>query len=175
MYCVIGKKLAHTLSPEIHRAYFELSGRQGEYTAVELTEEEIARGREFLFGYDGVNVTIPYKQAVMPLLDGISDEAREIGAVNTIRREGGKLFGYNTDPYGFEAMLASRGIDPSGKSAYVLGYGGAARSVIYALNRLGADVTAICSSTARRLGCFRTRTRRRSGTRSSRGSTRRRI
>ena len=57
MYCVIGKKLAHTLSPEIHRAYFELSGRQGEYTAVELTEEEIARGREFLLGYDGVNVT----------------------------------------------------------------------------------------------------------------------
>ena len=74
MYCVIGKKLAHTLSPEIHRAYFELSGRKGEYTAVELTEEEIARGREFLLGYDGVNVTIPYKQAVMPLLDGISDE-----------------------------------------------------------------------------------------------------
>ena len=66
MYCVIGKKLAHTLSPEIHRAYFELSGRKGEYTAVELTEEEIARGREFLLGYDGVNVTIPYKQAVMP-------------------------------------------------------------------------------------------------------------
>lgn len=149
MYCVIGKKLAHTLSPEIHRAYFELSGRQGEYTAVELTEEEIARGREFLLGYDGVNVTIPYKQAVMPLLDGISDEAREIGAVNTIKREGGKLFGYNTDPYGFEAMLASRGIDPSGKSAYVLGYGGAARSVIYALNRLGADVTVVSRDPAR--------------------------
>ena len=149
MYCVIGKKLAHTLSPEIHRAYFELSGRQGEYIAVEMTEEEIARGREFLLGYDGVNVTIPYKQAVMPLLDGISDEAREIGAVNTIKREGGKLFGYNTDPYGFEAMLASRGIDPSGKSAYVLGYGGAARSVIYALNRLGADVTVVSRDPAR--------------------------
>ena len=149
MYCVIGKKLAHTLSPDIHRAYFELSGREDVYTAVELTEEELARGREFLLGFDGVNVTIPYKQAVMPLLDEISDEARAIGAVNTIKREGGRLIGYNTDPYGFESMLASRGIDVSGGSAYVLGYGGAARSVIYALKRMGADVTVVSRDPAR--------------------------
>ncbi len=143
MYCVIGKKLTHTLSPEIHSAFFELTNKSDVYEAVELTPEQVANGRDFLLRYDGVNVTIPYKQTVMSLLDDISDEARAIGAVNTVKREGGKLYGFNTDPYGFEAMLASRGIDPAGKSAYVLGYGGAARSVIYALNRAGADVTVV--------------------------------
>lgn len=149
MYCVIGKKLTHTLSPSIHGIYFELTGKDDSYTALELSPQQLADGRDTLLRYDGVNVTIPYKQAVMPLLDGISDEARAIGAVNTIKRDGGKLYGYNTDPYGFAAMLASRGIDVSGKSAYVLGYGGAARSVIFALRSLGAEVTVVSRDPAK--------------------------
>lgn len=143
MYCVIGEKLAHTLSPAIHGEYFAATGREDGYTAVELTPEQLREGRELLQSYRGVNVTIPYKKAVIPLLDAISDEAREIGAVNTVRNDGGKLTGFNTDPYGFASMLASRWIEPRGKRAFVLGYGGAARSVIFALKSLGADVTVV--------------------------------
>ena len=77
----------------------------------------------------------------MPLLDEISAEARHIGAVNTIKNVGGRLVGYNTDPYGFTAMLKKNGVNVKGKKAVVLGSGGAARSVLYALKELGAQVT----------------------------------
>lgn len=93
--------------------------------------------------YDGVNVTIPYKTDVMKNLDRISEEAAEIGAVNTVRRAGDSLEGYNSDPYGFAAMLAFAGIDTAGKKAVVLGWGGAARSVVHALEEMGAQVTVV--------------------------------
>lgn len=143
-YCVIGEKLGHTLSPKIHALYFGKTGIDGSYGAVELPRESMENARGFLSGYDGVNVTIPYKQTVIGSLDGLSDEARGIGAVNTVFNDGGKLIGYNTDPFGFTAMLASRGLgNVRGRKAYVLGYGGAARSVLYALKKGGADVTVV--------------------------------
>ncbi|MCB0652987.1 MAG: shikimate dehydrogenase [Saprospiraceae bacterium] len=87
---------------------------------------------------EGLNVTIPYKQLVMPFLDEIAPSAREVGAVNTIRIKNGKLHGYNTDIYGFEhsllKLLNSGPVQP--KKALVLGTGGAASAVIYVLNKL---------------------------------------
>ena len=139
-YCVIGEKLPHTMSPQIHSMFFESMGIKGEYGVREFSREEILNARAELEKYDGVNVTVPYKQMVMPLLDEISKEAEHIGAVNTIKNTGGRLAGYNTDPYGFSAMLAKNGVDVKGKSAVVLGSGGAAKSVLYALTSMGADV-----------------------------------
>lgn len=139
-YCVIGEKLPHTMSPQIHSMFFKSMGIEGEYGVREFSREEIAGARGELEKYDGVNVTVPYKQTVMPLLDEISDEARHIGAVNTIKNVGGRLIGYNTDPYGFSAMLRKNGVDVKGRKAVVLGSGGAAKSVLYALTIMGADV-----------------------------------
>ena len=104
-YCVIGEHLPHTMSPQIHSMFFKSMGIHGEYGVREFSREEIVKARGELEKYDGVNVTVPYKQTVMPLLDEISKEALHIGAVNTIKNVGGKLIGYNTDPYGFSAML----------------------------------------------------------------------
>ncbi len=139
-YCVIGEHLPHTMSPQIHSMFFKSMGIHGEYGVREFSREEIVKARGELEKYDGVNVTVPYKQTVMPLLDEISKEARHIGAVNTIKNVGGKLIGYNTDPYGFSAMLKKNGVDVKGKQAVVLGSGGAAKSVLYALTTMGAQV-----------------------------------
>jgi len=86
-----------------------------------------------VLGLAGVNVTIPHKEAVIPFLDEMDEEARRIGAVNTIQRDGNRLLGYNTDGRGFIQSLLENGVDPSGKRVILLGGGGAARGVAYAL------------------------------------------
>jgi shikimate dehydrogenase len=103
--------------------------------------EEAVRGVRAL-GFRGVNVTVPHKAAVIPFLDEIAPAARAIGAVNTIVVEaGGRLVGHNTDAGGFLADLAAQGVEPAGRRALVLGAGGAARAVVYALATTGAVVT----------------------------------
>ena len=131
-YGLLGRKLGHSFSPEIHRAF-----GCPEYGLIELEPEELAAFFEKK-DFKGLNVTIPYKLSVMPLVDEISPEALEIGSVNTIVNEGGRLKAYNTDIYGFEYMLASSGISPAGKKALVLGSGGASLTAKAALKRLGA-------------------------------------
>ena len=98
-YGLIGEHLPHSFSPEIHK---RIGGYK--YEIKELKTEELG---EFLEkrNFKGINVTIPYKQAVIPFLDEIDEAAKEIGAVNTIINKNGKLFGYNTDVFGFEQML----------------------------------------------------------------------
>lgn len=138
-YCVIGEKLPHTLSPQIHSLFFKERNIEGSYGIREFSKSEIEGARSELIAYDGFNVTIPYKQTVMSMLDRISDEAKTIGAVNTVKNCGGTLEGYNTDPYGFRCLLEVNGIDPRGKTAVVLGSGGAAKSVLYALKSMGVS------------------------------------
>lgn len=142
-FCVIGEKLAHTRSPQIHNLFFNIKGEKGVYDVKEIAREDIGSCRDFLLSYDGVNVTIPYKTDVMKNLDYVSDEARNIGAVNTVKKNGDRLEGYNSDPYGFVSMLSSRGINAAGKKATVLGFGGAAKSIVHALKELGAKVTVV--------------------------------
>lgn len=101
--------------------------------------DEAVRGLRAL-GFAGANVTIPHKQSVMPWLDEVSAPARAIGAVNTIVVRGGRLFGENTDWLGFLASLRAAGVEPTGKRALVMGAGGAARAVVYALANAGAEV-----------------------------------
>ena len=142
-FCVIGEKLGHTRSPQIHDLFFSLKGEKGVYDVKEIKREDIGSCRDFLLGYDGVNVTIPYKKDVMKNLDRISEEAEKIGAVNTVKKVGDKLEGYNSDPYGFSAMLKSRDINVAGAKVVVLGWGGAARSVVHSLKEQGACVTVV--------------------------------
>lgn len=134
-YGLLGRKLGHSYSPQIHA---DLGCPPECYT---LYEKEAGELDHFLREpeFDGINVTTPYKKAVIPYLSGMSDAARAIGSVNTIVRcADGTLYGDNTDFYGFDQMLTVCGIDPAGKKALVLGDGGAAPTVRAVLKQRGA-------------------------------------
>ena len=130
---LIGEKLPHSYSKVI---FEELLGYP-RYDLVELKREELA---DFFktFDYDGLNVTVPYKTDVMPYLDEIDEIAKEIGAVNTIRKENGKLYGTNTDFYGLRGLLTQNGIDLSGKTVLILGTGGTSKTAVAVCRSLGA-------------------------------------
>ena len=129
---LIAKKLSHSFSKPIHNALADYS-----YEYKELEENALAdffEKREF----DGLNVTIPYKQEVMKYLDSISPEAEKIGAVNTIVKRDGKLLGYNTDYYGFGYQLTVAGTSVEGKDVVIIGRGGAAKTVVCLCEDKGA-------------------------------------
>lgn len=141
-YCVIGFPIKHSLSPRIHNRAFKKFGISARYEAVSVRPEDLGKFmRRFRARYVGANVTIPHKQKVMRFLDGVSVEARKIGAVNAIVNRGGKLIGHNTDCFGaMEALKQNGARRLEGKRAVVLGAGGAARAIIYGLKRAGAHV-----------------------------------
>ena len=148
---LIGWPVEHSVSPAMHNAAFEELNLPWRYsllpTPPEGVEARLASLRSG--GYRGANVTVPHKQAVMAHLDEVSAEARAIGAVNTILVHGDRLIGHNTDGNGFLYALAEGGLQPRGKRALILGAGGGARSVVYALTREGCTV-AIHNRTAQR-------------------------
>jgi len=135
---LIGERLAHSYSPEIHR---RLRGYVYQLCPMAPTELPAFFARR---DFQGINVTIPYKQAVIPYCDVLSDTARRVGAVNTIvRRADGSLYGDNTDPAGFRYMLDEAGIELAGRHVLILGNGGASRTVQLVASDLGAkSVTA---------------------------------
>lgn len=138
---LIGYPLSHTLSPAMHTAALRALGLEGGYLALETPGEALAwRMEEVRREYRGVNVTVPHKEAVMPYLDFLSPEARSIGAVNTIVNREGRLEGYNTDAPGFLKGLEEAGIEYRGVKALILGAGGAARAIAWALRQAGAQV-----------------------------------
>ena len=98
-----------------------------EYEIVELAADKLPGFLEQK-NFDGINVTIPYKQAVIPYLDEISDSAKEIGAVNTIVNRNGKLTGYNTDASGLKMLMNRAGADPAGRTVMIAGSGGTSRT-----------------------------------------------
>ena len=128
---LIGYPLGHSWSKEIHGFLIH-----EDYQMWELPEEEL-EGFLTCRGFDGINVTIPYKQKVMAYLDELTPEAKAIGAVNCILNQNGRLIGYNTDYLGFERMLKKNGFDFNGKNVAVLGSGGASKAVQYAIKEMG--------------------------------------
>lgn len=138
---LLGGKLGHSFSPQIHGALADYR-----YTLWEKTPEELY---DFLKNGDftGLNVTIPYKKAVIPYCAELSDQARKIGAVNTIvRRRDGTLLGHNTDYFGFAYLLKQSGIAVAGKKCLVLGTGGASVTVQTVLQEQGAKVIVLSRS-----------------------------
>ena len=130
---LLGEKLGHSYSPAIHAMLADYDYRLYEKQPGEL-EDFLLRG-----GWDGLNVTIPYKRAVMPYCAELSGTARRCGSVNTlIRLPGGGIRGENTDADGFAYLLRSLGFDPAGKKAVILGSGGAAATVRAVLEEQGA-------------------------------------
>ena len=131
-YGLIGEKLAHSYSCEIHALIAEYDYKLQPLAKNEV--EEILRARD----YCAINVTIAYKETVIPYLDFVSDEAKVIGAVNTIVNKDGKLFGYNTDFYGIKALCKKANIEVEGKNVLVLGTGGTAKTACAVMKSLGA-------------------------------------
>lgn len=138
MQCgLLGRKLGHSYSPQIH-------SQLGSYD-YRLFEKEPEELEDFLKNGDftGLNVTIPYKKDVIPFLDELSPRAKALGAVNTIVRRHGKLIGHNTDYFGFETMLLSAGVSLQGKKALVCGSGGASSTACAVLKAHGANVVVL--------------------------------
>ncbi len=137
---LLGEHLTHSYSPEIHQA---LIGDRYTYELFERVPDEVEgfiKSRE----WDALNVTIPYKQVVMPFLDVITPEASRIGAVNTVTRlPDGRLCGDNTDYYGFARTVRAAGVEVSGRKALVLGNGGAAATAVAVLSDMGAAVVVL--------------------------------
>ena len=129
---LIGRRLGHSYSPQIHRALADYDYKLWELEPEEL--ETFFRRRDFA----GVNVTIPYKQAVIPLLDELSETARAIGAVNTVVRRGGKLYGDNTDFAGMAALIRRIVLSLEGKKVLILGTGGTSKTAVAVARSLGA-------------------------------------
>lgn len=132
-YGCIGKKLTHSFSKEIHARLADY-----EYELIELTEDEIKSFFEKK-DFEAINVTIPYKETVIPYLDCISDVAKKIGAVNTVVNKNGKLYGYNTDYYGMKALVEKAGVDLCGRKVLILGTGGTSKTAQVVCEDLGAN------------------------------------
>lgn len=137
---LLGEHLGHSFSPQIHAELADYS-----YALYELPHEDLGafvRNGE----PDAFNVTIPYKKEVVPFLDEISDEARAIGAVNTVVRRNGRLYGYNTDYFGFDYMIGASGVDMRGQKALVLGKGGASATACAVLRDRGVGELVVLGS-----------------------------
>jgi shikimate dehydrogenase len=149
---IFGYPVAHSLSPAMHNAAFAALGLNWVFLPLSVAPPDLPdalRGFRAL-GFRGASVTVPHKQTVMPLLDEITEEARAMGAVNAIIRWNDWLIGDNTDWRGFLIPLGEVGFDPSGQHCAVLGAGGAARAVVYALARSGAAMVTVLNRTVPR-------------------------
>jgi shikimate dehydrogenase len=149
---LIGHPIKHSLSPWIHNQFLRNENIEGSYTILEVKEnaftQEVKRMKER--GFLGFNVTLPYKQKIIPLLDDLDNNARNIGAVNTVLNHGGRLIGYNTDGIGYVRSLEEyypEWMNDKERHVLLLGAGGATRAIYYALNQAGFNKIDIANRT----------------------------
>ncbi len=152
---VIGHPVAHSKSPKIHSYWLQKYGLEGSYTAIDIAPENLATGVRQLIaeGYAGFNVTVPHKIAIMALCTTLSPAAQAIGAVNTVSvQKDGTLYGHNTDGFGFAANLdeALPLFGWSAGPAVVIGAGGAAHAILWALQERGVPHIYVTNRTAQK-------------------------
>lgn len=143
MVGLIGSPIEHSLSPLMHNTMFEEMKEPYYYQAFNVRKDHLKQAVEGMkaLGFIGFNVTIPHKVNVMKYLDGISEEAKRIGAVNTVVLEDGKFIGYNTDGKGFVySLVAEQGKSLMNKRVLIIGAGGAARGIYAALSELNLEI-----------------------------------
>ncbi|MFN3921604.1 MAG: shikimate dehydrogenase [Caldimicrobium sp.] len=140
VFGIIGDPISHSLSPIMHNAAFRELGIKAVYGAFLVKSENLAQAVQGLkaLNISGISVTIPHKEAILPLLDEVEETALEIGAVNTVVNYEGYLKGFNTDWIGVLKAFEEKGITLKGKKIVILGAGGASRAVIYAVKKGGA-------------------------------------
>lgn len=144
IYGIVGHPVEHSLSPAMHNAAFEAEGIDAEYKRFDIDPANPEDLANFCYETDvnniaGFSVTMPYKEAIMDHMDNIEVLAKEVSSVNTVKNEDSNLNGYNTDTTGAMKALQEK-TEIKGKKALVLGAGGGARAIIYALKEFGAEV-----------------------------------
>lgn len=136
---LLGKKLDYSFSESFFSDFFLKNKIDASYSNIEVSDLASWFGNEMYHSFSGFNVTIPYKTAVIPFLDELSEEAIQIGAVNTVKNVGGKLIGYNTDAFGF-AQSIKPFLNKNHEKAMILGTGGASKAIAYVLQNIGLSV-----------------------------------
>lgn len=147
---LFGYPLRHSISPQFQQAALDYFSIQARYIINPIPTDQLEQEVEHLRGgnYIGANVTIPYKEIICSMVDALDSNAKTVGAVNTIAKEGTQLIGYNTDGYGFVRSLEERaGFNLTGKSVLMLGAGGAARSAAFAMANKNVDSLVIANRT----------------------------
>ena len=154
LYGIFGNPVTHSLSPLMHNAAFNRFQMNAVYMAFQVEENCLGLAFEAMraMGMRGANITIPFKEDAVNFIDEIPEDVdRCVGAINTIVNKNGQLYGYNTDGTGFLVALKEElGFNPAGKKVLVLGAGGAARGVVFALARARADEITIHNRTMER-------------------------
>ncbi len=141
-FAVLGKSLGHTWSPQIHNSLFAAAGIDAVYLPITVPQEKLPAAVDVLRScFAGFNVTIPYKERIIPLLDEVDDAVRACGAVNTVENRDGRLIGHITDGAGMLRALEEGGVRTEAADALILGGGGAARAAGHAFLARGGRVT----------------------------------
>ena len=145
VYGVIGDPIGHSLSPAIQNAAFEASKLNCVFLAFRVKSEEVSKALDGIraLGIQGLNVTMPHKKAVISFLDEVDQNAKLLNAVNTIKNDNGKLYGLNTDGVGALEALRENGVEPKGKKVTLLGAGGAARAIAFALAKEANELSIV--------------------------------
>ena len=140
-FCVVGNPIDHSLSPKLHNFWFKKNKINATYEKKLLKDEEIPELVNSLrkTEINGVNVTVPFKNSIIPFLDNLSPEAKKTNSVNTLLKEGDKIIGHNTDIAGFELAIRYINYDVKRKKAFIIGAGGVSPSIIFALKNMGCE------------------------------------
>ena len=151
-YLVIGNPIEHSLSPKLHNHWFEKNNINAIYNKKQINESDIKDIISELRNekIDGINVTVPFKQSIIPFVDELSVEANSAQSVNTIYKENNKVLGHNTDISGFELSIKKKSYDIKGKKIFILGAGGVVPSIILALKKMGADKIILSNRTKKK-------------------------
>jgi len=151
-FCVIGNPIDHSLSPKLHNFWLKKNKIEAIYEKKLLEEREIPKLIESIrkSEINGVNVTVPFKNSVIPFLDSLSSEAKKTNSVNTICTEEDKIIGHNTDIAGFELALRYINYDVKRKKALILGAGGVSPSIILALKNMGCENIYLTNRTSKK-------------------------
>ena len=148
-YLVIGNPIEHSLSPKLHNYWLKKNKIEANYDKKKLSENDlkniISEVKEKKI--NGINVTVPFKKAVIPFLDELSPEAKETQSVNTIYLQNGTTIGHNTDIAGFELAIKYAKYDVSNKKIFILGAGGVSPSIIYSLKKMKASKITLTNRT----------------------------
>ena len=151
-YLVIGNPIEHSLSPKLHNHWFKKNNINAIYNKKQINEIDIKDIISELRNekINGINVTVPFKQSIIPFVDELSAEANNAQSVNTIYKENNKVFGHNTDISGFELAVRGKSYNIKGKKIFILGAGGVVPSIILALKKMGANKIILSNRTKKK-------------------------
>ena len=152
-YLIVGNPINHSLSPKVHNYWFKENMISAHYDKRELNNDDLVKIITKIKNDElsGINITVPFKQIIIPFLDQLSDLAKKTQSVNTVYKKNNLIIGDNTDVFGFENSLVKKNFDFKNKSAFIFGAGGVVPSIIFALQNLGFNKIIVTNRTFEKL------------------------